>query len=194
MALPTGFMGSGFDFGNAGPAGNWFGAGPTALAPNVAATFATQPQAYWNTARLAQMGDYAGLPQFQRAANLGFTPAFGQYLMSGSPAEFSAYGGMQSADERAAAWQNAITASGHAGNPNAVLTNAQRNILGNLQGEDARRNALAIAAAGMGGGVGYTADARQRALGNMYDLYSARAAAAGGTPAGFLNYLSTRMA
>jgi hypothetical protein len=140
------------------------------------------------------MGDYAGLPQFQRSANLGFTPAFGSYLMSGSPAEFSSYVPSATAGAGEAAWQNVLAASAAAGAPDTSLTDPQRNILANLQGEDARRNALAIAAARMGGGVGYTAQARQRALGNMYDLYSARAAGAGDAPGTFLSWLNTRMA
>ena len=165
------------------------------LDPTIAATFAGSPQAYYQTARLAQMGDLANLPQFQRAANMGFTPAFGQYLLSGAPGEFSSYLGSDAAStfNPATAWADAITASQQATNPDAVLTASQRNIVANLQGEDARRNALAMAAARMGGGAGYTARARQRALGNLYDLYSARAAAAGESPTGFLNYLNTRM-
>ena len=45
----------------------------------------------------------------------------------------------------------------------------------------------------MGGGVGYAAQARQRALGNLYDLYAARAGARGMGGGGFLGYLGGRM-
>ena len=44
----------------------------------------------------------------------------------------------------------------------------------------------------MGGGVGYMANARQRALGNLYDLYSARSVGAGKSPGTFLSYLNNQ--
>ena len=63
-------------------------------------------------------------------------------------------------------------------NPSEGLSEAQ-----------ARQNALAIAGAAMGGGVGYGASMRQRALGNLYDIYSQRALGAGAPGGGFLGYL-----
>ena len=45
----------------------------------------------------------------------------------------------------------------------------------------------------MGGGIGYGAQARQAALGNMYDIYGARQAGEGAVPGTFLNWLNTRM-
>ena len=63
-------------------------------------------------------------------------------------------------------------------NPSEGLSEAQ-----------ARQNALVIAGAAMGGGVGYGASMRQRALGNLYDIYSQRALGAGAPGGGFLGYL-----
>ena len=61
-----------------------------------------------------------------------------------------------------------------------------------LRGDDARANQLAMAMAGMnitGGGIG--AQAAQRGLGSLYDLYRARAASTPvGDASGFLGYLS----
>tara|TARA_Y100001951_G_C11291095_1_gene272211 strand:+ start:309 stop:878 length:570 start_codon:yes stop_codon:yes gene_type:complete len=185
--MANGFMETGFDYTGAGP-GNIFGGMPTALAPGVTSTFAGDPQSWFQAARLAQLGDYAALPQFQRTANLGFTPAFGRYLLSGDTGEFSGYS--PTAGTMGSDWQAALAASAAIGDPNATLTAQQGQIQSYLTGEDARRNALAMAAAQYGGGVGYGAQSRQRALGNLYDLYSARAAAAGQPAGGFLNYLS----
>ena len=191
------FMGSGYDFSTAATPSNqdFFGM-PPSLSPNVQATFASQPANYWNMARLAGMGDYASLPQFQRAASQGFTPALGKYLMSGQTVPFASYIGDPSLNvtdaQRIGQWGDVVAAarSFAPGQQPTNLTERALGLRGVLSGEDARRNALAIAASKMGGGIGYLADARQRALGNMYDLYSAKAAAAGSTPATFLSYLN----
>tara|TARA_R100000808_G_C2153685_1_gene164174 strand:+ start:1784 stop:2371 length:588 start_codon:yes stop_codon:yes gene_type:complete len=184
------FMGSGFNYGAVGGPGINYGAMPTnVFTPDITRTFAGDPQSYYQAARIAQMGDYAALPQFQRTANLGFTPQYGAYLMSGAPGEFSGYNPV--GRDLSADWANAIAASAAIGNPDVMMTDAQRNIQATLTGDDARRNALAMASAGLGGGIGYIANARQRALGNLYDLYSARAAGAGQPAGGFLSWLDT---
>jgi hypothetical protein len=74
-----------------------------------------------------------------------------------------------------------------------TLTAQQLGIRGALSGEGARANALAMAQAGMGGARGYMGQARQRALGNLYDIYAARAEAAGRPRSGFLGYLGGQM-
>lgn len=193
------FMGGSYDFGglNTGQT-PMFGAGAT-LDPNVQATFAGQPEAYWAASRLANLGDYGALPQFQRAATMGYQPALGRYLMAspttaaGELMPFSGYAPDPAAD-RTQQWQDVVAASASLAPGGVPTANArQLTMAGLLSGENARRNALAIAQSQMGGGVGYLANARQRALGNIYDLYSARAGAAGSAPGTFLNWLSDRI-
>lgn len=186
------FMGQGFNYGGAGPTGMSFGAMPTGvLSPQVTQTFAGDPQSWFQAARIAQLGDYAALPQFQNTANMGFTPALGRYLLSGQEGEFSGYTPSTTAGAMGSDWASAVAASQAVGQMNTPLTEQQAQIQGYLTGEDARRNALAMASARYGGGAGYAAQSRQRALGNLYDLYSARAQGAGQAPGTFLSYLDT---
>ena len=168
--------------------------GPT----DVLSTFAGSPAALWQAARIGALGEKAAIPQFQRTAMQGFNPALGGYMLGGGAGTFADYlnpaGGFTSPTEEQANtnWAAAIEASRQLdpGYTSATpLTAQMATQQGYLQGSDARRNALAMAAAGMGGGVGYGAQARQRALGNLYDLYAARAAAAGSPTGGFLGYL-----
>ena len=171
--------------------------GPT----DVVSTFAGSPAALWQAARIGAMGPQAAIPQFQRTAMQGFNPALGGYMLGGGTGTFADYlnpaGGTTAAPvDTAANWQAALEASRQLdpGYTSATpLTAQMATQQGYLQGSDARRNALAMAAAGMGGGVGYGAQARQRALGNLYDLYAARAAAAGSPTGGFLGYLGGLM-
>ena len=198
------FMSPGYNFGNTTAGFNLFGSSPSSvgfpsgLDPNVRRTFTGRPQEYFQAARIAQMGPYASLPQFYNQANLGFTPAFGSYLMaaptspSGELQAFSEWAPSASSTDRAQQWANVLAASSSFDTPGVGLTPQQRAIRGALTGEDARRNALAIAASRMGGGVGYMANARQRALGNLYDLYAARAVGAGKSPGTFLSYLNSQ--
>ena len=168
--------------------------------PSVAETFAGSPEALWSTARLGAMGNQAALPQFQRAAMQGFQPAFGNYLLGGAPGgtTFANYlgSGMQAQPLQYGNWQNAVAASA-ALDPSLTLgADLQPGgiaLQGLMQGENARRNMLAMAGSAMGGGVGLGAQARQRALGNIYDLYGARAAGAGQPTGTFLNWLSSRI-
>ena len=167
--------------------------------PTVADTFRGSPERLWQTARLGAMGNQAAIPQFQRAAMQGFEPAFGNYLLgsAGIPT-FSNYlgSGMQGQPPTLQNWQSAIGASA-ALDPSATLDApigpSGLEYQGLLQGENARRNALAMAGSAMGGGVGLGAQARQRALGNMYDLYGSRAAGQGQPTGTFLNWLSSRI-
>ena len=193
------FMGSGFNFAQPGAfpttttAGgdySMWGSPYGALAPDVAATYMGSPEAFWQTSRLAQMGDRAALPQFARQASMGFAPAYGNYLMSGVTDPFTS-GGTPSQT----GWADVLAASAAAGDTNAAaaLNPTQATILGNLQGENARRNTMAILAAqrgGMAGSIG--GQAYQRAMGNLYQLYTARAGAAGQAPEGFLSWLNTQ--
>jgi len=168
-------------------------------APTVADTFRGSPEALWQTARLGAMGNRAALPQFQRAAMQGFQPAFGNYLLgSAGVPTFANYlgSGMQAQAPSLQNWQSAIAASA-ALDPSATLDTpiGERGLeyQGLLQGENARRNALAMAGSALGGGVGMGAQARQRALGNIYDLYESRAVGAGQPTGTFLNWLSNRI-
>jgi hypothetical protein len=58
---------------------------------------------------------------------------------------------------------------------------------------EARRNTLAMTLARMGGGVGMGATARERAIGNMYDIYAARQAGTGGPQGGFIDWVNRRL-
>ena len=202
--------------GGLGNLGNYF------QAPSIAETFAGSPQALWQAARIgAVTPQQAFLPQFQRAAMVGYEPEFGRYLLGGNTDPFSSYleargqMGPQTDDTRAARavstaanWQSALAASqalrappqGYTETGNleggvpvpSGLSIAQLAMQGMMTNEDARRNTLAMAAAGMGGGTGYGAQARQSAIGNLYDLYAARAAGAGASPGGFLSWFGQR--
>ena len=185
------FMGTGYDFSAPAAGGSPWGSPVSALAPDVAATYMGSPEAFWQTSRLAQMGDRAALPQFARQASMGFAPAYGSYLMTGSTDPFTTYGGAPSAT----GWQDVLAASAASGNTEAIagLNPQQATIQGYLQGENARRNTMAILAAqrgGMAGSIG--GQAYQRAMGNLYNLYTASAGAAGQTPAGFLSWLDAQ--
>lgn len=190
--------------------------------PSVAETFAGSPQALWQAARIGAMTpQQAFLPQFQRAAMVGYEPEFGRYLLGGNTDPFSSYleargqMGPQTDATRAARaastaanWESALAASQALRSPTQAYTEtgnleggvpapsglsyAQLAMQGMMTGEDARRNTLAMAAAGMGGGTGYGAQARQSAIGNLYDLYAARAAGAGASPGGFLSWFGQR--
>ena len=172
------------------------------------------PTGFYETDRLAQMGDYAANPQFYRTRMAGFNPLYGKFMMGGGSGAFSDFIGQRPqtvttspttgvtaspysfvgpANENE--WAAAVLASRDLVNPNeATLTDAQIGVQGYLQGENARQNAIAMSLAGMGGGVGMGAAARERALGRLYDLYSARASAQGIAQGGFLDYLSGRLA
>jgi len=178
---------------------------PTA---DVLSTFEGRPGALWQAAQAQQLGQRAFIPQFQRTIGQGFTPAYGSYLLAGGGGPegndvgtFASYlGGAGQATRQAQAltdWTQAVEASRRMdpGYPAATgtLTAQQLGIQGALGGEGARANALAMAQAGMGGARGYMGQARQRALGNLYDIYAARAEAAGRPTSGFLGYLGGQM-
>ena len=181
---------------------------------DVLSTFAKRPQALWRAAQMQQLGSKALIPQFQRTIGQGFTPAYGGYLMAspegtggerGTFAQYLGAGGGPEARRLAAMtdWATAVEASRRdnptytpaAGAP--ALTQAQMDrslaIPGALSNENARANTIAMAQAGMGGGGGYMGQARQRALGNLYDIYAARAEAVGQPTSGFLAYLGDQM-
>ena len=146
------------------------------------------------------MGEQAAIPQFQQAAMQGFTPALGRYLLGAAPDQtFAQYQAPTAAGYTGTVtqpglsnWEAAVQAS-KALDPAYTMTGAltpqQVGYQGLLTGENARRNAIAMATAAMGGGGGYVGQAQQTAVGNLYDLYKARAAGAGAPAGGFLGYL-----
>jgi len=175
-------------------------------------TFAGSPQALWQAARIGSLPDtQAYLPQYQRAAMAGYQPAFGSYIAN-QPAGTRTFSDWLTARQRvadagtvaspyragmsAADWnalkQASRYLSGRVDVPDEQLSEAMLGYRGILEGENARSNAMAMASAAMGGGVGYGARAARGAVGNLYDLYAARAAAAGQSPAGFMNWLGSR--
>ena len=183
------FMPQGYNFNPTGTGTNLWGSPTSALAPAVAATFEGAPEADWQPSRLAQMGARAVTPQFARQAGMGFAPAYGQYLMTGQSEPFHTYQGAPSAT----GWQDVLAASTAAGlgaSEMGALNEQQASILGYLQGENRRRNALAILAAQRGGlATSMGGQAYQRAMANLYDLYRARAGAAGQAEGTFLSWL-----
>ena len=211
-------MAIGFDvYGMPMPGDDWGsaigGVDIGATDPTIADTFWGDPAGLWQAARMQQLGDRAYIPQFQRTINQGFTPTYGQYLMGASPTDtggtqtFQEYLAANTAAARAASaaadWAGAIQASrmlnpaykaaALAASPTGQLTTQQLTPQGFLQGEGGRRNALAMAQIGLGQARGLAGQARQRALGNLYDIYAARARGVGQDPGGFLGYLSTQM-
>jgi hypothetical protein len=182
-------------------------------------SFIGDPAGLWKTARSKALGQRAFQPQFQRNIMAGFDPAWGGYLLGGGTggtfADYLRGSGGQSQLRPGQGginawgtpnlgigsnWANVLAAS-RALDPNAPQQVDTLGDLGRQQayqayidpavaGETAaRQNALAIAGAAMGGGVGYGASMRQRALGNLYDIYSQRALGAGAPGGGFLGYL-----
>lgn len=177
---------------------------------DVGQTFVGDPSGLWQAGRLAQLSQaQAANPQWTNQAMTGFTPTYGQYLLGGAPGTFGEYLGTRAAPGAGAGmytstpatagagnWQQAVLASGMLGAGTAganTMTPQQFTYSGLLQGENARRNALAMTGAAMGGGIGMGAMARQRALGNLYDVYAARQAGAGDPQGGFINWINDRM-
>ena len=181
------------------------------LAP-LARTMVGDPRGLWGTARIGAMDPrQAANPYWAQTAMQGFTPTYGSYLLGGGQGAFGDWLGQTAnmpgpgywtgQNANPTGWANAMAASQAlaAGTAPEVGGQAQLNptqisMMGLLTGENARRNALAMAQAQMGGGIGMGAMARERALGRLYDVYGARARAAIEPPGGFLNWLGTRMA
>ena len=194
--------GLGGEFG--APEASWL-ADPT----GAQATFAGDPRGLWQAGRAQQMtAAQLANPAWRNQIMTGYQPLFGSYALAGAPGTFADYlGGIPTGSTAgvpagvgqyqtqipAEDWETAVTASRLLGTPDQPVTVAQQNIQNLLQNENARRNALAMANAYMGGGIGYGAQARQAALGNMYDIYSARQAGEGKVAGTFLDWLNTRM-
>jgi len=211
----------GFPTVSGGNVTSWDPTGWGGLTGDVAATFAGQPSALWQAARTAQLGNRALNPQWQRTIQQGFTPTYGRYLLGGAPTTFADYLSGQAGQFGGAAatgtvpaysydvtspittpgavsplqadWADTVAASQAIANPMQAGTTIDPTRMGLLQGENARQNMLAMAAARLGGGIGIGAQARQRALGSLYDVYAARAAGAGDPTGGFLSWLDPRL-
>jgi len=181
---------------------NGFAEGFGMADPDIYSTFEGRPQELWRALRTAQMGRQAFIPQFQRTVGQGLTPAYGGYLMSGGrlgSGTFSDYlrkrlTGTTGAARRATDWTSAVGAARRT-NPfydvpttAGGLTSQQLAIQGMLT--DTPRAAIAMAQAAMGGGRGVMGQARERALSNLFDIYSAKATSAGRPQSDFLGYLS----
>ena len=187
--------GLGGDYGT--PSNEWL-TDPT----GAQATFAGDPRSLWQAGRAQQMSAaQLANPAWRSQIMTGYQPMLGAYQLGGAQGTFADYlgglgaggAGQYATSIPDANWQTAVTASQLMGSPDQPVTLAQQNIQNLLQGENARRNALAMAGAYMGGGIGYGAQARQAALGNMYDIYAARQAGEGAVPGTFLNWLNTRL-
>ena len=169
------------------------------------ATFVGDPRGLWQAGRAQQMSEsQLANPAWRNQMMTGYQPLFGSYALAGAPGTFANYlGGLGAggANQYASTvppenWDAAVAASAGMNTFDVATADdtTQRFRLASLmQGENARRNALAMAGAYMGGGIGYGAQARQAALGNMYDIYGAREAGKGKVAGTFLNWLNTRM-
>jgi len=190
--------GLGGEFG--APAASWL-----ADPQGAQATFVGDPRGLWQAGRAQQMSEsQLANPAWRNQMMTGYQPLFGSYALAGAPGTFANYlGGMPSTgvgqyqtEIPASAWDAAVAASAgmNTFDVDTADDTTQRFRLASLmQGENARRNALAMAGAYMGGGIGYGAQARQAALGNMYDIYGAREAGKGKVAGTFLDWLNTRM-
>lgn len=159
-------------------------------------TFRGKPQELWETARIQNMGQQAALPYFQQAAGYGFQPKYGKYLLGGQAdfADWLKTPGSQAAPT-ADSWARAVETS-RMMNPYATAGNIGLGDLvtrGHLQGPNARTNQLLMANAMLGGGMGLAGQARVRALGSLYDLYTSRARGQGLGAGGFLDYISRQV-
>lgn len=175
-----------------------------------ASTFAGDPRGLWQAGRIGQMSDaQLANPAFRNQVMTGFTPMLGAYNLAGAPGTFANWmsgalpdsgvgqyktPGYVAGGDLASQWTDAVAAS--AAMPTFDIGNKEIEnfrMMSLLQGENARRNALSMAGAYMGGGIGYGAQAQQAALGNMYDVYAAKQAAGGNVSGTFLNWLNNRM-
>jgi len=169
------------------------------------ATFVGDPRGLWQAGRAQQMSEsQLANPAWRNQMMTGYQPLFGSYALAGAPGTFANYlGGLGAGGANQYAptvppenWDAAVAASAGMNTFDVATADdtTQRFRLASLmQGENARRNALAMAGAYMGGGIGYGAQARQAALGNMYDIYGAREAGKGKVAGTFLDWLNTRM-
>ena len=134
----------------------------------------------------------------------GFEPAYGQFLLSGSPAG-SFYEFIKSGEQIdiAQRWQELAKASAEIASPISLYGSDQQQqdaivrqlkYAGFLQGEQARDKTVLMAAAALGAGRGEGGQAVRRELARMYDVFAAQAAAEGQSAGGFINWLSQRMA
>jgi hypothetical protein len=184
------------------------------LGSDLAGGFLDDPANLWRTGRAQQMTQQQlANPFWTRQANVGFTPTLGEYLLGGAPRSFGEYlgegrpvnmGGYRTPDQ-ATGWKSALAASRalleglseeeiEARETAGTLTAGQVTQMG-LMGTapEARRNTLAMTMARMGGGVGMGATARERAVGNMYDIYAARQAGTGDPQGGFIDWINRRL-
>lgn len=185
------------------------------LGSEMAGGFLDDPANLWRTGRAQQMTQQQlANPFWTRQANVGFTPALGQYMLAGAPRSFGEYlseGGFGSqtgyrVPDVSGGWANALAASRalleglseeeiEARVTGGTLTRPQVTQMGFIGSgsPDARRNALAMTMARMGGGVGMGATARERAVGNMYDIYAARQEGRGKPIGGFIDWINKRL-
>ena len=134
--------------------------------------------------------------QFDTTARRG--NPFAQYLSKVAPVTTGARQAQIAND-----WQQALAASRYMagvgagtidplsvqGEPGYAPLGNQAQTIQSFIEADPRSSAIAMSLAQMGGGVGALGASRQRYLGNLYDIYAARARGAGDVEYGFLDYL-----
>ena len=167
--------------------------------PPAAITSMWSPEQTWESMRAQQMGEDIYNPVMWGARGVGFTPAKGQYLLSGANRSFTDWmsqtQGGQSLNT-ADLWDDAVLASSTMGtkfDPSTLLP-VHHNVMGLLGGDAGRENALLMSFAALGGGPGMGGQAMYSQLGRMYDIFAAQKTAQGLPASGFLEYLDSLMA
>ena len=207
-----GFPSTGYGLGSMYGTGGWGGS-----VSNLGQGFVGDPYGLWLAAQTGRMTDpQLRNPRLFANRGVGFTPTYGDFMMQGLPSwsDYLQNPAGAAVDTQGLArnpfvdptrgfrtspnqtvWEDAMMASQYLGaGPEDLntLTERQLEVQGFLQGENARRNAVAMSLAAMGGGIGVGAGAKQRAISRLYDIYAAKADAGGTLPGGFLNWFGQR--
>ena len=159
------------------------------------------PPKQWETLRAQEMGEDIWNPVRWGTRMQGFKPAYGQWLLSGKQFESPFHEFVQSGaqPDMAQTWQELARASAGLTSPldlagaDELALGRQIGYQGLITGDAARTNAILMAAAAMGAGQGYGADAMRAQLGSMYDVFAAEAAASGQPAGGFIDWLNQRI-
>jgi hypothetical protein len=159
------------------------------------------PTKQWETLRAQEMGEDIWNPVRWGTRMQGFKPAYGQFLLSGkqfgSPFHEFVQSGAQ--PDMAQGWQELARASAGLTSPldlagaDELALGRQIGYQGLITGDAARTNAVLMAAAAMGAGQGYGADAMRTQLASMYDVFASEAAASGQPAGGFIDWLNQRI-
>ena len=168
------------------------------------------PVAQWEAMRTKEMGQDIWNPVQWGTRMQGFQPAYGKYLLSGQRLSGDPFYQFMGGGTRPAvppevhleqAGREMVAGSGAGGGPAgwqaADMDQFSRmatyqSLLGPTS-DQAKQNAILMAATAMGAGEGVGAQALNRQLGSMWDVQAAEAAAAGQPVGGFINWLNQQI-